>query len=475
MSSIEAVLDDKATPDEQTVTEADLDSLEFELDEQFDSAESPMEATQTSEELDMSAIEQMLDIEGQPIEGQEPEETTLDGLVLDTPAEAEAEKTDEAPEEEIDPLQDEVTERINEELDFSDIEKLLEQEASAPTDGDKAVEAADEAEFELDLDLESLTADDEAPAEKRDRKDIDEPESLDFADLEEMLEQDDDAEASDSDITDDDLEFELDFEDIGEEKEKTGSVTKTATVELDFADRVTAREKTEAKATQGEATEVTSIEKVAPSDALDEIDEIRIDTKKKFKPIKRRRGVGSYIAWLLTLAILGAGGYGGYLYMQKPAEFQSLIKQIPYIDQIPYLNQIVKPAVKDPGNLFINTIDISSRFYDNKEAGRLFVITGRVKNEYDHPRSHIAIVGELLSKGRKVLMSESVFCGNVLTAKELQSLSLTEIKKRLKIKTGDKRSNVKLKSGGELPFMVVFSSLPKNLDEFTVKVARSTK
>jgi hypothetical protein len=52
---------------------------------------------------------------------------------------------------------------------------------------------------------------------------------------------------------------------------------------------------------------------------------------------------------------------------------------------------------------------------------------------------------------------------------------LTEIRKRLKNKTGDKRSNVKLKSGGELPFMVVFSSLPKNLDEFTVKVARSSK
>jgi hypothetical protein len=238
---------------------------------------------------------------------------------------------------------------------------------------------------------------------------------------------------------------------------------------------MTAREKTEAKATRGEATEVTSIEKVDTSDALDEIEEIRIDTKKTFKPIKRRRGLGSYLAWLLILAILGAGGYGGYLYTQKPAEFQSLIKQIPYIDQIPYINQMIKPAVIDRGNLFINTIDISSRFYDNKDAGRLFVISGRVKNEYDHPRSNIAITGELLSKGRKVLKSESVFCGNVLTANELQTLSMADINKRLQNRAGDKRSNINIKPGAELPFMIVFSTLPKNLDEFTVKVARSSK
>jgi hypothetical protein len=48
------------------------------------------------------------------------------------------------------------------------------------------------------------------------------------------------------------------------------------------------------------------------------------------------------------------------------------------------------------------------------------------------------------------------------------------MKKRLSNRVGDKKSNMQIKPGKVLPFMVVFANLPKNLDEFSVQVAGSS-
>jgi len=39
---------------------------------------------------------------------------------------------------------------------------------------------------------------------------------------------------------------------------------------------------------------------------------------------------------------------------------------------------------------------------------------------------------------------------------------------------GDNRTNVKIEPGKSIPFMVVFSNLPEDLEEFTIEVTGST-
>jgi len=53
-------------------------------------------------------------------------------------------------------------------------------------------------------------------------------------------------------------------------------------------------------------------------------------------------------------------------------------------------------------------------------------------------------------------------------------LDIATIKKRMKNKSGDKKSNLKIKTGKIIPFMIVFDKLPSNLDEYTVEVASSS-
>ena len=134
---------------------------------------------------------------------------------------------------------------------------------------------------------------------------------------------------------------------------------------------------------------------------------------------------------------------------------------------------LFKPAVEDSGNLMITPLGVNGKFVENTKTGQLFIISGRVKNDYQQNRRFIKITGKLFSKGKKLVKTETVFCGNFLSDIELSNMDLATIKKRLMNRAGDKRSNLVVTPGKMIPFMVVFSDLPANLEEFSVEVADS--
>ena len=117
---------------------------------------------------------------------------------------------------------------------------------------------------------------------------------------------------------------------------------------------------------------------------------------------------------------------------------------------------------------------ISGKFIDNSSTGKLFVIKGRVQNAYDHPRSHIRIVGRLYKKGSRLSKIARVYCGNILSDSELEAMDMGVISRRLGNPSGDGRSNLKVKKGNVVPFMIVFNQLPDNLDEYSIEVAGSS-
>jgi hypothetical protein len=51
---------------------------------------------------------------------------------------------------------------------------------------------------------------------------------------------------------------------------------------------------------------------------------------------------------------------------------------------------------------------------------------------------------------------------------------MSAINKRLQNRFGDNRSNMKVRTGKTLPFLIVFGKLPANLDEYTVEVSGSS-
>ncbi len=152
---------------------------------------------------------------------------------------------------------------------------------------------------------------------------------------------------------------------------------------------------------------------------------------------------------------------------------------IPYVSdvKIPFLSGLMGPKVEDTaGNLKITPMSrtISYKFVDNNSAGRILVISGQVRNEYDHPRSNIKVTGKIYQKGKNLANTATVYAGNLLSDADLQRMDMSAINRRLQNRFGDKRSNIKVKTGKTIPFFIVFTQLPANLDEYSVEVAGSS-
>jgi hypothetical protein len=178
-------------------------------------------------------------------------------------------------------------------------------------------------------------------------------------------------------------------------------------------------------------------------------------------PPAPKKGLSPAILVAVILAVIAAVAYGGYLILNSMG--------IP----IPFIGQQAPANVSDAGNLSIKSFDISSKFVDNNKIGKLFVITGKVKNEYSMPRGFIQISGKIYTKDKTLAKTETVYCGNILTDADLAVADVAKIQQRLQNRSGDNRINEKVQPGASIPFMIVFSGLPTNLEEFTTEILSS--
>jgi hypothetical protein len=149
---------------------------------------------------------------------------------------------------------------------------------------------------------------------------------------------------------------------------------------------------------------------------------------------------------------------------------------VPYLDRvpIPFLSEQTTDVETDPGDLDIKASNVSSRFLDSEKAGRLFIVTGTVKNVYSEPRSFFKVSGSLYTRDKTLADTATAYCGNVIADLELSQMTPAAIRTRLGNQSGDNDTNENVKAGEELPFMIVFFNLPESLDEFTVTVLESS-
>jgi predicted Zn finger-like uncharacterized protein len=395
---------------------------------------------------------------------------TLEDLEFDLDGEGKVETLD------IDDVDD-----GDQEIDLSEIEKMLEE----PDPGDAKFSSMPEQD--LDLDIEASLETEKWMSESGDDDQVVIDDDLDLSDLEQVLDDvdtdavDDTLEDQELDLdlgegevlgtptetvaVDNDLDFDLsDFEDGGP-PESAGDTAHRLRESLDMDLEFEVEEGSKAEQTlEDEGLEETVALPVPPS-----VDKSRgakpqpavTETPaRRPKPVKK--GMSKSLVFLLILAILGGGGYGTYYLLNQNG-----------ID-IPFLSDYLKPKVQDPGNLKLTTYDINSKFIDNASVGKLFVVSGKVKNGYAENRGMITLEGKIFSTGKVPVNTEKVYCGNVMSDLELANLEWDKIKERLFNRLGDNRSNVKIEPGKSIPFMVVFSGLPEDLEEFTIEVTGST-
>ncbi|HEX2768770.1 MAG TPA: DUF3426 domain-containing protein, partial [Geobacteraceae bacterium] len=113
-------------------------------------------------------------------------------------------------------------------------------------------------------------------------------------------------------------------------------------------------------------------------------------------------------------------------------------------------------------------------FMVNLVAGDIFVISGEAVNNFKKPRASIQVKAIVLGPKGEMLMQKTAYCGNLLSKEQLTTLPMVKIEEAMGSPFGDSLANLGVQPGKGIPFVVVFSGVPKSAAEFSVEVAGST-
>ena len=168
------------------------------------------------------------------------------------------------------------------------------------------------------------------------------------------------------------------------------------------------------------------------------------------------------VSILLGVLLLLLAGLAGYLYWQGG--------KIDYGRLVERLTGQAPPAAVS-GHITLG--GLSGAFATNREVGQVFVIRGQATNDYPEARSAISVKGILYNKQGKVLLQQTVFCGNPLPAGDIEDLPYIKIEETMNNQFGDALSNLNIAPHKAIPFTIVFKKLPADVAEFTVEVVDS--
>ncbi len=163
------------------------------------------------------------------------------------------------------------------------------------------------------------------------------------------------------------------------------------------------------------------------------------------------------IAALTVFSVLVAGGVA--LWLLPELRTQAIESVSPLLRAIPGVEQFLGTEMKsrETSQAPVRIKDVRQRTVTNLLVGTLRVIEGTALNQSPTPLANIR-VRLVISDAYDVVLGEKVvYCGNLLTDAELNTLAEAEIQRELSTPQGTDVSNQRIAPNGEIPFMIVFS------------------
>ncbi|MFH2045804.1 MAG: zinc-ribbon domain-containing protein [Pseudomonadota bacterium] len=420
LSEIDAAIDNFEDLDLEEI-EDDTKELKLEFENDLDSQ---IIKSNGVEELDFSDLESMPDVEETSDSTEDDNKTADLTLNLDIEPESVTQTTEEEPDE----------------LDFSDLEKMLDNETG--TEESVVNPAEDTSELTLEMDMPS---DSKQNLNFEDTVALDE-DTLDFSDLEKMLDKETITDEPVEELSDETLEVSIETEESDNQ-------------EADYLATTVAIDDTRHDS-QPDKAEPGDIHKHVAEDTV--IVGAKKPSGKVAPPPIKKKSLGKLLL-ILTLIVVLLMGAAAFIFFK------------PFGIEVPYVSEYIESKIDKNGNLKITPIrpSIKGDFVDTK-SGTFFVVTGKVKNDYSHPRSNIKVIGEIFTKGN-LYKAKSVYCGNIISEEDLLQIDPAIIQRKLQNRLGDKKSNISVKPGSIIPFMVIFENPSSDIDEFNVNVESSIK
>lgn len=209
-----------------------------------------------------------------------------------------------------------------------------------------------------------------------------------------------------------------------------------------------------------------------PSDDYDDAPSIRA-------AVTRTQSGRPPLPLIIALVVVAVIMVAGIIFFANRSAPTALSTGLPTENGPAVDNQPETPAASGPdasGTEYITFSENKQNHYvrENREAGRILIITGMVRNSYPEPRSFIRLRGHLLSADGANLADRFVYAGNIVSEDDLRNLPMSEIVSRLSFRGGQDGKNMNVAPGQEIPFMFVFDRLPENVAEYRIDPDSST-
>nr|WP_319396866.1 DUF3426 domain-containing protein [uncultured Desulfobacter sp.] len=203
----------------------------------------------------------------------------------------------------------------------------------------------------------------------------------------------------------------------------------------------------------------------APTDQEPVITPLSAQSVRQKRGAKNKKGLSPAVKILLVLVLLLLAAYVAVMRLGVTIPVVSDI-------QIPFISQWLAPkqAPRPPPKPVLDEPSINGRFVSNQSAGDLFIVTGKVKNPSNTAVSYIRVKGTLMKKNNTKAGTLIAYCGNIIPEETLKTGNISDITKQMGVKQGNQNTNVNIKPGASVMFMLIFSNLPEDLSNFTVAV-----
>lgn len=172
-------------------------------------------------------------------------------------------------------------------------------------------------------------------------------------------------------------------------------------------------------------------------------------------PIRERRKTGKGFLLFLVFLLFIVAGIALWLYVPWP------------------------PGGKSPsdnaGIELLHLVETRGYFVDNLKAGQLFVIEGRVRNDFPEPRRGIRLRARLYTADGQATQQLDFYAGRLFRAEQLRTLPLAELHRLLQQSPGGQKSGQPVAPGQEVSFAVPFGNLPdlSRLSDYSVEILAS--
>jgi predicted Zn finger-like uncharacterized protein len=181
---------------------------------------------------------------------------------------------------------------------------------------------------------------------------------------------------------------------------------------------------------------------------------------------------------VVLLAVLGGAGYyfaGPMLLSPESAE------EMAEEEAMEMAEEMTEEMIEDRGPVEEDVIatdnirdlmlqSIKQYSVRNEKSGQIFVVEGKVVNNFPTPKELIKVEASLFDDTGVAVATKKQYCGASLALYELQLKSPEEIERALNSKENIAINNTNIPPGGEVEFMVVFYEPPPTVREFGIRV-----